>query len=528
MKTKTCVLPVLLAVLVSLTSSLFSTTGAPIPERPDIIFILADDMGYSDPGCFGGELKTPALDRLASSGLVVSRFHNGGMCVVSRLSLMTGRWWPSAQREFGTQSILPEILREKGYRTALIGKWHLAGHPMDRGFDRFYGFLGGFADHFNGSKDFQNDRAPVKEQGPDYYSSAAFSKEAAAFIDETHTANPKQPLFLYLSFQAPHNPLQAPEADIARHRGKYRGGWQAIREARFAKQKQLGLVPPHAVLPAYPQNLPDWNSLSPGQQDLEDLRMATYAAMVEGMDAGIARVMQALEKCGRAENTIVIFTSDNGPDSFSVMDKALLKQGKLPGDRNSNFQPGTGWAYATATPWRLYKISQHAGGITAGGIVHWPAGLKQPGRTSGSPVHLIDVMPTLLDAIGAAKPLPCDGESFLPLIRNDPWSRNDPMFFQYADNRAIRNGSWTLAEVDGKGWELFDTREDLLECHDLSASNPEMVSKLATEWLNWWKHHSRKNRYQPDSTKDSPHYSPQGDRGSGKPYVPSSMKGSVQ
>ena len=266
------------------------------------------------------------------------------------------------------------------------------------------------------------------------------------------------------------------------------------------------------------------NSLqSPKQKDLEDLRMATYAAMVEGMDAGIARVMQAMEKCGRAENTIVIFTSDNGPDSFSVMDKALLKQGMLPGDRNSNFQPGTGWAYATATPWRLYKISQHAGGITAGGIVHWPAGLKQPGRTSHSPVHLIDVMPTLPEAVGAANSSPCDGESFLPLIRNESWKRNGPMFFQYADNRAIRTEAWTLAEVDGNGWELFDPRLDPLECNDLTAKKTEIVSKLETQWLDCWKHHSGTKRYQAESTKGSPHYSPQGDRGSGKPYVPSSM-----
>jgi arylsulfatase A-like enzyme len=270
---------------------------------------------------------------------------------------------------------------------------------------------------------------------------------------------------------------------------------------------------------------PSTISLAAYHPDIPEMRMdyARYTAGVMNADKAFGRMLVKLDADGLSGNTIVIYTSDNGPDSFSVMDKALLKQGKLPGDRNSNFQPGTGWAYATATPWRLYEISQHAGGITAGGIVHWPAGLKQPGRTSGSPVHLIDVMPTLLDAIGVAKPSPCDGESFLPLIRNETWSRNSPMFFQYADNRAIRTEAWTLAEVDGNGWELFDTREDLLECHDLSKSNPEMVSKLETEWLNWWKHHSRKNRYQPDSTKDSPHYSPQGDRRSGKPYVPSSI-----
>ena len=216
MTARTRMLQVLLAVLVSLTASLSSSAGAPIPERPNILFILADDMGYSDPGCFGGEIKTPALDRLASSGLVVSRFHNGGMCVVSRLSLMTGRWWPSAQREFGSQRILPELLRENGYRTALIGKWHLADHPMDRGFDRFYGFLGGFADHFSGSKDFQNDWVPLKDFGPGYYSSAAFSKEAAAFIEETHATNPKQPLFLYLSYQpesTKNSPHYSPQGD---------------------------------------------------------------------------------------------------------------------------------------------------------------------------------------------------------------------------------------------------------------------------------------------------------------------------
>ncbi|MDB4537885.1 sulfatase-like hydrolase/transferase, partial [Akkermansiaceae bacterium] len=380
----------------------------------------------------------------------------------------------------------------------------LADHPMDRGFDHFFGFLNGFTDHFAGSASYRLDRKPFNDFGPDYYSSDAFADRAIDFVSKKSV----QPFFLYLSFQAPHNPLQAPKADILRHRGKYLGGWQATREARFARQKKLGLFPQDAALPPYPKNLPDWNTLSDEQKDLEDLRMATYAAMIERMDQGIGRLIEALKKTGQLDNTLILFLSDNGTDPFSVVDQAMLKRGLLPGDPGSNYQPGNGWAYASVTPWRLYKISQHGGGITTGAIAHWPKGIQKKGRIVHTPLHVIDIMPAF----------PND----LSFLNGEPIQRKTPLYFQYMDNRAIRNDQWTLAAADGGKWELFDTQKDPLEVNDLADKHPAVVAQLDQNWSQWWQNESGKN-YRPKTTKNHRDYKPQGDRGTGQDYQPSAM-----
>jgi len=332
-----------------------------------------------------------------------------------------------------------------------------------------------------------------------------------------------------LSFQAPHNPLQAPREDILRHRGKYLAGWQAVREARFRRQLVAGLFPPETELPPYPSNLPDWDALRPEQRDLEDLRMATYAAMVERMDRGIARVLEAIDGTGRAAQTVTVFLSDNGSDPFAIVDQAMLQQGKLPGDRQSNYQPGTGWAYAAVTPWRLYKISQHAGGVTTGAILRWPAGGMQAGGIERTPMHIADLAPTLLDAAGQpAVDTIWDGESFLALLQGRPWQRRGPMFFQFFNNRAIRTAQWTLAEVDGAGWELFDAAADPLEIRDLASSKPDVVNELSRRWDQWWTVESGQAAYQPESGTGNPHYWLQGDRGTSPPYVPSAMPAALK
>lgn len=486
------------------------------PSRPNLIIILADDMGYSDLSCYGSEISTPHLDSLAKNGARLTRFQNASMCVVTRASLLTGKWWPKALPTFQKSELLPEALKKEGYRTSLIGKWHLKDHPMDHGFDHFFGFLNGFTNHFKGSASYRLNRAPFTDFGPDFYSSDAFSDRAINFIEKSS----EDPFFLYLSYQAPHNPLQAPRTDIMRHRGKYLKGWQATREARFARQKEMGIVQPDSILPAYPKNLPDWDSISPAQHDLEDLRMATYAAMVERMDKGIGKLITSLKKSKKLDNTFILFLSDNGTDSFSVVDKPMLAQGKLPGDRESNWQPGTGWAYASVTPWRLYKISQHAGGVTTGAIAHWPAGFEKKGAIIHEPLHVIDVLPTFLSASGRSPLLP--GQSFLPLLKGAPFKRSSPFFFQYMDNRAIRTPEWTLASVDNAPWELFDAQNDPLETQNLAHKNTPIVQKLSQQWDNWWKNQSGKP-YKPTPTKSSPHYISQGDQGTGEQYVPSPM-----
>lgn len=473
-------------------------------------------MGYSDLSCYGSEIHTPHLDRLAENGVRLTRFQNASMCVVTRASLLTGKWWPTAIPTFQKSIILPEALKKEGYRTSLIGKWHLKGHPMDHGFDNFFGFLNGFTNHFTGSESYRLNREPFTDFGPDFYSSDAFADRAISFIEQPSQA----PFFLYLSFQAPHNPLQAPKADIMQHRGKYLKGWQATREARFARQKKIGIIPPDLTLPAYPKNLPEWNSLSPAQHDLEDLRMATYAAMVERMDQGIGKLITSLNKSKQLDNTFILFLSDNGTDSFSVVDKPMLAHDKLPGDRESNWQPGTGWAYASVTPWRLYKISQHAGGVTTGAIAHWPAGFNQKGTLIKEPLHVIDILPTFLSFAGKPKKSP--GQSFLPLLKGAPFNRTSPFFFQYMDNRAIRSSKWTLASVDDAPWELFDAQNDLLETQSLTSQNTPIVQQLSKEWNSWWTAQTGQ-AYKPTPTKESAHYVSQGDQGTGKQYIPSAM-----
>lgn len=507
-------------------------------ESPNIVVILVDDMGYSDIGCFGSEISTPNIDQIANQGVRMTHFYNGGMCVTTRASFMTGKWWPSALRTFNQTPLLPARLGAAGYRSALIGKWHLAGHPLDHGFDHFFGFLGGFADHFRGAKDYWLDRDVFTDFGPDYYSTDALTDRAIEFVHQSsaknrsktgRNGNKRNPYFLFLSYQAPHNPLQAPPAAIKRHRGKYLVGWQAIREARFERQKAMGLVPSDAELPPYPQNLPPWDSLSDEQKDLEDLRMSVYAAMVEQVDQGVGRLLQTIDEMGQTDDTLILFLSDNGTDSFSIADKPLLAMGLLPGDPGSNFQPGTGWGYAAVTPWRLYKISQHAGGVTTGAVLRWPGKTGTPGRMTSRPVHMIDLLPTLLDVAQADSPESrkkfneIDGESFAPLIRGESWRREKPLHFQYMDNRAIRTSKWTLVEVDGSGWELFDNQSDPLETNDVSQHKPEVVKELSDNWLAWWREQKQVKNYKPASTKTGPHYRPQGDRGTGDMYVPSTM-----
>lgn len=498
-------------------------------ERPNVILIVADDLGYSDLGSYGGEIKTPALDEMANAGLRLSNMHNAGMCVISRSSMLTGQWWPKVGYGIETGTNLAQALKKEGYRTGLVGKWHLKDEPNNKGFDYFFGFLGGYSSYFEGSPDYRLNQEKYDDFDNGFYSTDAFSERAIEFVSSENSET-EEPFFLYLSYQSPHNPLQASKEDIVKYRGTYKKGWQAIREARIEKQKSLGLIELETPLPDYPKNLPDWDSLSPEQKDLEDLRMSVYAAMVERMDTGIGRLMDALKSNGKDKNTLVIFMSDNGTDSFSVMDSVFLEKGLLPGDIGSNYQPGTGWAYASVSPRRLYKISQHGGGVKTGAIAWWPEGIKKTGALSNQNLHVVDIMPTILDIAAtsdAKTPMKNTyafaGKSFLPLLKGENWNRKSQMYFQFMDNRAIRTEKWSLVEVDGAGWELYDIEKDPLETNDLSNQFEDLVSILESDWLNWWKSESGNANYESESTSTSPHYKPQGDRGSGKMYVPSAM-----
>ncbi len=514
--------------LVSLTS--LQTINAQT-KKPNIIFILADDLGYSDVGAYGGEIHTPNLDKMAEQGVRLKNMHNASMCILSRSSFLTGKWWPKAGKGITHGENIAQALRKEGYHTGIIGKWHLESEPNDRGFEYFFGYLKGFSNYFKGSPDYRLNRVPFKNFSANYYSTDAFTDSAINFIKPVN--NKKEPFFLYLSFQSPHNPLQAPKEDIAKYRGTYLKGWQAIREARLKKQIQLGIIDKNTPIPAYPQNLPNWDSLTPQQKDLEDLRMSVYAAMVERMDKGIGRLLDALKTNGQADNTFVVFLSDNGTDSFSVVDKMMLQKGLLPGDDDSNYQPGTGWAYAAVTPYRLYKISQHGGGVTTGAIAWGPGFIKKSNIIIPDALHIVDFVPTVLEMIkskniSSSFKDSLSGQSFYGLLNGKKFERKTPMYFQYMDNRAIKTKNWDLVEIDANGWELYDAKNDPFEVNDLSAKYPLIVKNLNADWLNWWKTEKHVKSYLPETTKGDYNYKPQGDKGSGALYIPSAMPDSLR
>jgi len=492
-------------------------------QTPNIILIVADDLGYSDVEPYGGEIDTPVLQKLATEGLRLTNMHNAGMCVISRASMLTGKWWPRTGYGMeNTETNLALELQKNGYRTGLVGKWHLDGEPNNKGFDYFFGFLNGYASYFDGNEHYRLNSEKFKDFGDNFYSTDEFTNKAIDFISQNEK-NDEAPFFLYLSYQAPHNPLQNTKEDIMKYRGQYLEGWKAVRDNRIDNMIEMGIIDPETPLPDYPQNLPDWDSLTEAQKNLEDLRMAVYASMVESMDRGIGRIMEALKSQDKDKNTLILFLSDNGTDSFSVLDKVMLNKDLLPGDKGSNYQPGTGWAYASVSPLRLYKISQHSGGVKTGAIVWWANGIKNKGGIDKSNVHLVDIFPTFLELAGSSKKNEVDGVSFSPLLKDQFWKRNSPMYFQFMDNRAMRTEEYSLLEVDGSGWELYNTIKDPLETNNLANKNPELVSQLAIHWLDWWEEVNNSKGYKPESTDDSPHYKPQGDRGSGKLYVPTAM-----
>lgn len=504
-------------------------------SRPNIILIIADDLGYSDLGCFGGEIETPELDRLGMEGLRLTSFYNAGMCVSTRSSLLSGRWHLDCG--FGIQrgETMAEALRGAGYGTYAVGKWHLLRHPMERGFERFYGIMNGVSSYFEPNGHFRDDWKPVEATESDFYVTDAFGDKAVGYITEHLKEKGSDPFFLYLAFTAPHNPLQAPREVIAKYRGRYLDGWQSVRDKRFARQQAMGIMGHEVELPSYPENLPQWGLLSPMQQDLEDLRMATYAAMVDILDRNVGKVVNHLRKSGQLNNTIIVFMSDNGSDSFSVLDEAMLDAELLPGDRKSNYQPGRGWAYAANTPMRLYKISQHEGGVCTGAIIHWP-GTVGAGRVEHSYAHVIDVMPTLIDLSGAdfeglpdsTENGPLPGASLVPLLRGESKSTHRTLYFHFMDNRGLREGDWSLVEVDGQGWELYNMEEDRTQKTDLAMTRPELLRVLSAKWDVWWSGYNGGKPYLPTSTIESPHYEPQGDRGSGAFYEPAAIKETLQ
>ncbi len=458
-------------------------------ERPNIVLLMVDDLGFSDLGCYGGEIKTPQLDRLARNGLRFTQFYNCAKCETTRSTLLSGRYYPEVNNQKLENCVtIAEALSAAGYTTLMTGKWHLDSLPNDRGFDRYFGHLSGATNFFRGDDTFRLDREPWQVPDNGFYTTDANIDFAIDFLE--NSTSPDKPFFLYVAFNAPHYPLQAPETDVKKYLNQYSTGWDQLRQERFKRQQELGLFD-KSVRPApRPENVADWDSLQETEQKTEQLLMATYAAMIDRVDQNIGRLLAALEQQGKAENTIVMFLSDNGACPFQRTHEQTRKKNLMPWNPDSYWTYDQGWAHACNTPFREYKQNQHEGGITTPMIVHWPNRIDQPGRITQQPGHIVDIMATCLDLAGSSYPTqynekpvgPGRGTSLRPVFEGKKRDLQDIYFSFYGKNNALRSGNWKLVNKNTQPFELYNLKNDRTELTNLAKTNPAQFQKMKTRW----------------------------------------------
>jgi len=509
--------PLLLATLALLSAP----CGAEIP--PDIVLVMTDDMGYSDLGCYGGEIETPNIDRLAAGGLRFTNFYSENMCWVSRAAMLTGVWHLTSFHRNGLHPrcvSIPEVLREGGYSTLMSGKWHLGGpsrksSPTDRGFDSFYGIIDG-ASSFFAPASLMRDKQPirVKDLPADYYITDAISDNAVEYIEK---ADRKKPLLLYVAYTAAHWPLHARPKDIARYKGRYAMGWDKLRAKRYRRMKELGIISADTPLSPRHPNVPPWEEAE--HKDWQQRRMEVYAAQVTSMDAGIGRIVKALEHRGNFDNTLFLYMTDNGgchveygktrKGSYlpaETRDGRKMKPGNIPdlmpGPEITYQSYGYGWANLSNTPYRLFKQFDHEGGIRTPLIAHWPKGISSRGGLTGEVAHLVDILPTLVELTGARLPetsgntqrIPVNGRSLAAVFKGQKRQGHDFIYFSHNRGRAIRHGKWKLVqEKKKKVWELYDLSLDPVELHDISTKHPEITERLKERWAAWFKQQANKS-----------------------------------
>lgn len=493
-------------------------------ERPNFILIMVDDMGFSDLGCYGGEIETPHLDKLAASGLKFKQFYNNGRCCPTRAALLTGIHphqagighmtetpeVPSPLSDEPYQGYLngqchtiAELLKRADYHTLMTGKWHLGYHrkdtwPLQRGFDKFYGIISGASHYFRPDNrrglTFGNKQVDAPEG---FYVTDAFTDYGIRFIQEAKKEDNEKPFFLYLAYNAPHWPLQAKPEDLAKYEGKYKSGWTQIAAQRLKRMKEIGLIAPDWE-PA-PHEGPDWDSLTQQQKDILDLRMAAYAACVDSVDQNIGKLVQSLKEMGEYENTIIMFLDDNG----ACAEGGILGSGNELSVRNPLLSKGTAgprcgraWANVSSTPFRLYKHYVHEGGMATPFIVHWPAGIptKSHGRWIENFGFLPDIMATFLELAETRYPSqrngedvhPMAGESLVPILSgHDKPIHTKPVYWEHEGNRAMREGPWKLVWANDGPWELFNLDADRTEMNDLSKMMPQRTARMKRLWESW-------------------------------------------
>ena len=482
---------VLLNLAISFASEGSANLQAADIERPNIVLMMADDLGFADLGCYGSEIETPNLDALASAGLRFTQFYNTAKCESSRVSLMTGLYAGQAGNgSLSRGATIAEVLGDAGYHTMMVGKWHLSKQPTDFGFDRYWGHLSGATNFFTGDDTFRLNGepwpVPKKLNGRPFYTTHAIGDFSLQFLREARET--EKPFLLYVAFNAPHYPLHAPEAAVRKYAGRYDSGWDELRKQRHAKQLKSGLLPAKWELSPRPEHVPAWSDLSDDDQQWEARRMEVFAAMVEVMDENIGRIVQYLKDEELLENTLVLFCSDNGACPF----ERTRGGDKEPWDAASYWTYDASWAHAGNTPFRLYKQNQHEGGISSPLVVHWPAGLKTKANAiTDQPGHLIDFMATFVDVAQANYPSqienraidPLQGKSLLPIFEGQQRTPHETLYFHFGTDRALRQGDWKLVSAKHGRWELYNMAEDRTELHDLAVDMPNRVEAFSHEWF---------------------------------------------
>lgn len=531
--------------LLSATAALPVVASAQAEDRrPNIMVIMVDDMGYSDLGCFGGEIHTPNLDGLANNGMRFTQFFNAGRSCPSRAALMTGLYAQQAGimamgQSLNTECVtIPEVLKTAGYHTAMTGKWHLSltqgignnadqmawlshqntfnnrpfapieTYPCNRGFDEHWGTIWGVVNHFDPFSLVHNEEPIYTDAIPsDFYSTDFITDKTIDLIDDLSAK--EEPFFMYVAYNAPHWPLHAKPEDIKKYDGMYDEGWDVMREKRYARMVELGLISPEQTPVSRNESGRLWENET--DKEFQAANMEVHAAMIDCVDQGVGRIIQKLKETGEYDNTIIIFSSDNGASSenygigeFDRHDRTrdgqmVTHDSRTPGDQLSYNYLGTGWAGAINTPFRYWKAESFHGGIAAPTIVHWPAGMKSgKGSIVNEPCHFIDIMPTCIALAGAEypstynghsiKPLAAEGRSLLPLISGEgEWNGERTLFWEHENGRAVRVGNWKMTSLRNGGWQLFDLSTDYSETNNVAAEHPDKVREMKTLWNNWAK-----------------------------------------
>jgi arylsulfatase A-like enzyme len=498
-------------ILVTLLSS-FAILHSSFSAQPNFLLVMVDDMGFSDLGCYGSEIDTPNMDKLAANGVRFTQFYNTAKCHSSRVSLLSGRWCRQAgDTALSRAVILPEVLAPAGYFTAMTGKWHLDKEPTDFGFQRYFGHLSGATNYYTGDKTFRlnGERFEVPAKG--FYTTIANVDHALKFISEAHAA--KKPWFQYIAFNAPHAPLQPLEQDYKKYLGRYDVGWDAIRAARVAKQKQIGLLPSSLEASPRPEHVREWEKLTIEQKSWEAKRMAAYAALIDRIDQEMGRLNASLSLADELANTVILFVSDNGACPY---DRGRPEPDSEPFHAGTSWSDSTGWAWARNSPFRYYKQNQFEGGISSPAILHWPAGLKQkPGSVIDTPAHLVDVLPTFAELAGARvpttfpdrEPTPLAGISLAPIIAGGEIQARPPIHLLFNNDRGLRDGEWKLVSFQSQPWELYHMPNDRTELRNVAAQHPDIVQRMVKQWhdmsANALKASARENK--PVATEATPH-----------------------